>query len=393
MAAIVKVSWASLLIVSIFSTLTHSQSSNQCVDKDAQCKTWAARDYCSSHRENMANLCPATCNLCKAPRRSIANPDFVCGLPISPERVPTVPRRSIFPNNNRKQNAPWNAPPFPNFNGRRGSSSSNGGRRRARYAEPQLGVSQTVTTPQTSAGNPGQQQAERLKVEDTFCGATPISDRFLLTAAYCVVDHEHPLTTVRLGELDFSKDNETNSRPRDYTIETIIVHQDYDPSSPVRYNDIALLKTVEKIEFNEFVFPYCVSKERPPHNADVTGSGFGLVNETYQSPVLQEVDLKVMSSEECEEVFKKTEYEQQIRKAYPSLFQGKDIMCASYPGRGLCKGDEGGPLSLTVPKGRARYLVGIASFAGTCEKDTIMPSVFTSVADHIPFIDSVLYGP
>lgn len=232
----------------------------------------------------------------------------------------------------------------------------------------------------------------KLSIKDTFCGATPISDRFLLTAAYCVFDPDHPLSSVRLGELDFSQENETNSRPRDYSIETIFVHPDYDPASPVRYNDVALLQTSEKIEFNKVVFPYCVAGVRPPTDSWVTGSGFGLVNETHKSPILQEADLKVISSAKCEEVYEEKNLKKQLQVAYPKLLQGRDVMCAGYEGRGLCKGDEGGPLSLKNKQGQL-YLVGIASYAGSCEKESIMPGIFTSVADHIDFIDSILYEP
>ncbi|KAG7157983.1 Phenoloxidase-activating factor 3-like 4, partial [Homarus americanus] len=239
-----------------------------------------------------------------------------------------------------------------------------------------------------------------LSVQDTFCGATPISDRYLLTAAFCVFDPVHPISTVRLGELDFSKDNETNARPRDYQIEQIIVHPDYQvsityhvhrPDSPVRSYDIALLKTVEKISFNDVVFPFCVSSERPSVGTTVIGSGFGLVNETHQSPVLQEVEVEVMALAECEKQYQEAGLLPHLKQAYPNLLNGSKVICAGYPGRGACKGDEGGPLYLDDGQGH-RYLVGIVSFTGACKKESVMPGIYTNVADHIDFIDSVLYG-
>ena len=53
------------------------------------------------------------------------------------------------------------------------------------------------------------------------------------------------------------------------------------PHSPgVRYNDLALLMTVHKIEFNEAVYPYCISRTPPTPGTTVIGSGYGYVNES-----------------------------------------------------------------------------------------------------------------
>lgn len=43
---------------------------------------------------------------------------------------------------------------------------------------------------------------------------------------------------------------------------------------------MALLKTTARIEFNEGVFPFCISDSRPGPQTVVTGAGFGYVNES-----------------------------------------------------------------------------------------------------------------
>lgn len=230
-------------------------------------------------------------------------------------------------------------------------------------------------------------------VADAFCGATLIHERFLLTAAHCVLDPDRPVRTVRLGELDFSKDNEANSMPVDYEVERIIVHPQFKPNSLVRYNDVALIQTVLKVEFNNVVFPFCLSDARPSPKDLVTGSGFGFVNNTDRSSILQEAELNIVESSVCEDQFRKEGLEDVLKANYPELLQGKDILCASYPGRDACQGDSGGPLFQDKPSGR-RFLVGVVSQGISCRGNGApsLPGFYISVADHIDFINSVIYA-
>lgn len=50
--------------------------------------------------------------------------------------------------------------------------------------------------------------------------------------------------------------------------------------SPALYNDIALLKTNRKIQFNDAVFPYCISSSPPAAGTTVIAAGFGFYNES-----------------------------------------------------------------------------------------------------------------
>lgn len=337
-----------------YCTTTHAQATEEdlpCEDSNPQCQQLAQQGECESNQQEMFINCPVSCNACDYPWPTIADPDFDCGRPYASNGEPRSRR------NTREANP-----------------------------DPAPGP-QAETQGATTSGQQGPQH--QLSVSDTFCGATPISDRFLLTSAYCAL--KKPIYSVRLGELDFSRENESNSRPVDYAIEQIIVHPDFDPSSKTRYNDLALLQTVEKIEFNDVVFPYCLPGVRPQPSTPVIGAGFGYVNATHQSPILQEADLLVMTPAECETRYNSEPLQwERLRQDYPALLQGSDLMCAGYPGRGPCKGDEGGPLYSDI-EGH-RYLVGIASFTGSCDNGDVMPGVYMSVADHIDFIDSVLYG-
>ncbi|KAK3862276.1 hypothetical protein Pcinc_031844 [Petrolisthes cinctipes] len=181
--------------------------------------------------------------------------------------------------------------------------------------------------------------------------------------------HLHCLTTVRLGELDFSSENEENSRPADYTIEQIYVHPDYQHTTVIRYNDVAIIRTKEEIQFNEFVYPYCILAEPLPPKTKVIGAGFGLINGTHDHTA------------------------RQLRQKYPDLLVNRDIICASFPNRDACQGDSGGPLYMN--RGGKRYLVGVVGSGGfSCRGAGVssLPGLYASVADHVDFIDGVIYG-
>lgn len=228
-----------------------------------------------------------------------------------------------------------------------------------------------------------------LPLRHTSCGASPISDRFLLTAAYCVLDPDHPVTSVRLGDLDLAQMNESNSMPADYTIIGVFLPDTFVNNKS--YDDIALLQTDRKIEFSDFVFPYCVSPSPPAAGDRVTAAGFGYINETHKSSHLMEATLTVMPMAQCENMYLEQE-EQRLKDAYPSLLQGKKgLLCAGDEQSGVCRGDEGGPLFRKDENGR-RFLEGIISFTGSFCGEGVLPGLFTAVADYVDFIDDTIYG-
>ncbi|XP_042241876.1 coagulation factor IX-like [Homarus americanus] len=222
-----------------------------CWNFSPECQKWASKDLCRTDPQFMQNMCAVSCKACRVfiQQRSIGNPTFECGKPVTT----TDSRRP---------------------------KRSDGGMMRVTLSHENTTPNIPGIIKPASINTRTQEGDGRITVEDAFCGATPISDRFLLTAAHCVFDHGHVPQTVLLGERDFSTDNETNSKPATYEISRIVVHPDYISDSFVRYNDVALLETKEPIAFNDLVYPYCVSVQRPPTNTTVTGSGFGLVNES-----------------------------------------------------------------------------------------------------------------
>jgi hypothetical protein len=74
-----------------------------------------------------------------------------------------------------------------------------------------------------------------------------------------------------LGELDYNSTID-EARPVWKEIEQIITHPDYDQR--FRYNDIGLIKLKEKVYFNAFIRPICISSDQNiPKSATIAGWG------------------------------------------------------------------------------------------------------------------------
>lgn len=95
-----------------------------------------------------------------------------------------------------------------------------------------------------------------MKTENSICGATIISDKFVLTAAHCVLSgFKRSRHVIRVGEHNLEDKTEslyTNS----YQISNIEPHPDFSESS--QQNDIALVEVNGVILFNTGVGPVCL---------------------------------------------------------------------------------------------------------------------------------------
>ena len=162
-----------------------------------------------------------------------------------------------------------------------------------------------------------------------WCGASLISDRWILSAFHCLQDRDNASDwRAFLGEHDYDTNNETDHI--DMAIVQIISHPEYRDYS---FNDIALLKMEKSLDFLQHpgIRPICL-----PENAEnsylgetaiITGWGNTRYN-GFPSNVLLEVSIPVISYEECEPI-------------YGSNHVKNTQVCYLEKGKSSCNGDSG----------------------------------------------------
>ncbi|XP_063096623.1 transmembrane protease serine 11A [Cavia porcellus] len=194
------------------------------------------------------------------------------------------------------------------------------------------------------------------------CGATLISNTWLVTAAHCFKRGANPRQwTVSFG---------TTIKPplMKRNVRRIVVHERY--RSPSKEYDIAVVQLSSKVTFTDDVRRICLpgtSASLPP-DSTVYITGFGSLHYggEYQNS-LREARVKTISNAVCKQPF----------------VYGNDIkfgmFCAGYL-EGIydaCRGDSGGPL-VVRDNTDTWYLIGIVSWGDNCGQKN-KPGVYTDV--------------
>lgn len=212
-----------------------------------------------------------------------------------------------------------------------------------------------------------------------FCGASIISDQWLLTAAHCAQEMHHD-DQVMLGEHNWKHASSSVVTLR-RNIAKIIKHPDYN-TRPMD-SDVALLKLSAPIDFSQYknaIAPICL----PPADVSfekkigiVTGWGVIKFGGT-QSTVLRAVKVPIMNNENC-------------KKSYGS-YVTENMICAGYAqgGKDACQGDSGGPMVVKDANGQ-NVLAGVVSWGLKCARPHY-PGVYTKVNNFLPWIHRHIEG-
>uniref|UniRef100_A0A1B6G6F2 Peptidase S1 domain-containing protein n=1 Tax=Cuerna arida TaxID=1464854 RepID=A0A1B6G6F2_9HEMI len=203
------------------------------------------------------------------------------------------------------------------------------------------------------------------------CGATILSEEWILTAAHCVYDRD---------ESEFSVLTGTNNLLDPNGIETyvsqVIIYENYQYTIN-QVDDIALLKLTVALEFDNLTQPVTLSHPNgdPPTNSAVVVMGWG-VNKYKGNPMqyLQKATIDLYSNPACQAVY----------EPYGINILSTNL-CAGTPdgGIGQCTGDSGGPV---VVEGSPSVQIGIISFSAKPCGIKGFPGVNTRVSQFIDWI-------
>ncbi|WP_284120887.1 serine protease, partial [Klebsiella pneumoniae] len=156
-------------------------------------------------------------------------------------------------------------------------------------------------------------------------------------------------------------------------IDQAIVHPAY--SNITQANDIAILVTATEMQYNDTVGPACMPNKlmgREMVDQMLKALGWGRYDpkkpNTDFKKTLKEVDLKIISHRDC----------------------NPTQVCTYSPGKDVCMGDSGGPLSWVDPEVNRFTLLGLVSYGPADCGSSPSPGVNTNVSYHRDWINVVI---
>ncbi|XP_066904660.1 enteropeptidase [Halyomorpha halys] len=208
-----------------------------------------------------------------------------------------------------------------------------------------------------------------------FCGGALISEKFVVTAAHCLMTRDTPIGSliVHLGDHDLTNDNETEHQLR--TVSRVLFHSHFHPF--LLANDVALLQLNTPVEFTDTIQPICLPEPENSYTGEkgtVVGWGITSFPMGEPSPVLQKLEVETLTNFECSRLI-----EEPVTVG---------MMCASPTHKqGTCFGDSGGPLTIQDKTGH-HILVGVVSFGVTgCAVRPAFPDLYTRISEYMKWID------
>uniref|UniRef100_A0A8C8DN93 Prothrombin n=1 Tax=Oryzias sinensis TaxID=183150 RepID=A0A8C8DN93_9TELE len=224
------------------------------------------------------------------------------------------------------------------------------------------------------ASAPWQVMLYKRSPQELLCGASLISDQWILTAAHCVLypPWNKNLTTedilVRLGKHNRAKFE--RGVEKIVAIDEIIVHPKYDWKQNLN-RDVALLHLRRPITFSDEIHPVCLPNKQVARNLMMQGykgrvTGWGNLKESWNPAarnlptVLQQIHLPIVDQETC--------------RQSTSVRVTDNMFCAGFKPddsqRGdACEGDSGGPFVMKHPGENRWYQIGIVSWGEGCDRD------------------------
>lgn len=212
------------------------------------------------------------------------------------------------------------------------------------------------------------------------CGASFLGGRWVLTASHCVEDLDTLRFKVNVGEFDLSDGANLAT-----SIKRVYMHPAYDDVT--LNNDVALIELMNDIDAPSISLASTELTDQVALEnslATVIGWGGRKGYEPGEGPtsnfpdVLHEVDLSLLSNEQCKEALGENSITAQM-------------ICATVTGggKGSCQGDSGGPLVVNTNEGWQQ--VGVVSWGIGCAADGY-PGVYARTASFDHWIRAINQG-
>nr|XP_020012016.1 prothrombin isoform X2 [Castor canadensis] len=222
---------------------------------------------------------------------------------------------------------------------------------------------------------PWQVMLFRKSPQELLCGASLISDRWVLTAAHCLLyppwdkNYTENDLLVRIGK--HSRTRYERNIEKISMLEKIYIHPRYNWRENLD-RDIALLKLKKPIAFSDHIHPVCLPDKQTVASLLQAGykgrvTGWGNLRETWttsinevQPNVLQVVNLPIVERPVC--------------KASTRIRITDNMFCAGFKvDEGMrgdaCEGDSGGPFVMKSPYNNRWYQMGIVSWGEGCDRN------------------------
>ncbi|XP_013929199.1 PREDICTED: suppressor of tumorigenicity 14 protein-like [Thamnophis sirtalis] len=202
------------------------------------------------------------------------------------------------------------------------------------------------------------------------CGASLISNKWLVTASHCFNEKNYvrytdpSLWTAYMGLLDL--DNRTNRLVQKRTIKKIIRHPLFNDFT-FDY-DIALMELSSPVTFSKEIIPICLPDATHdfPAGKAFWVTGWGKTQEHGAGArILQKAEIRAINQTMCESLL--------VNQLTPRM------MCVGVLTGGIdaCQGDSGGPLT-SIEVNNRMFLAGVVSWGDGCARRD-RPGVYTRV--------------